>query len=194
MMFLQKFTGHGGGCATTTFFYMFCSCMSEFRHEGQPGGCEDCRNKHKVYDKQGLQICLHHDVVTPERLLAQRARLVHLKDKRSGTFPLRKKPAWENLHGLRQACLDRCIPGVTNKDGHTLSNSVIVGVHHIGKERLLLELNMRRIPIPIRGKSNVYTQRLLTSHGCGFSWCTRREVQLRARQCRDFSAWISLNL
>jgi hypothetical protein len=118
MMFLQKFTGHGGGCATTTFFCMFCSCMSKFRHEGQPGGCEDCRNKHKVYDKQGLQICLHHDVVTPERLLAQRARLVHLKDKLSGTFPLRKKPAWENLHGLRQACLDRCIPGVTNKDGH----------------------------------------------------------------------------
>jgi hypothetical protein len=97
---------------------MFCSCMSKFRHEGQPGGCEDCRNKHKVYDKQGsLQICLHHDVVTPERLLAQRRR-VHLKDKLSGTFPLRKKPAWENLHGLRQACLDRCIPGVTNKDGH----------------------------------------------------------------------------
>ena len=57
-------------------------------------------------------------MVTPERLLAQRARLVHLKDKLSGTFPLRKKPAWENLHGLRQACLDRCIPGVTNKDGH----------------------------------------------------------------------------
>ena len=83
MMFLQKFTGHGGGCATTTFFCMFCSCMSKFRHEGQPGGCEDCRNKHKVYDKQGLQICLHHDVVTPERLLAQRERLVHFLYERS---------------------------------------------------------------------------------------------------------------
>jgi hypothetical protein len=38
-------------------------------------------------------------------------------------------------------------------DGCTLSNSVIVGVHHISKERLHIELNMRRIPIPIRAKS-----------------------------------------
>jgi hypothetical protein len=44
MMFLHKFTRHGGCCATTTHFCMFCSCMSKFRHEGQPGGCEDCRN------------------------------------------------------------------------------------------------------------------------------------------------------
>ena len=117
MMFLQKFTGHGGGCASTTHFCMFCSCMSKFRHEGQPGGCEDCRNRRQVYDNQGLQICLHHDVITPERLLAQRARLRHLNDKLSGTFPARKKPAWENLHGLREACLQRCVPGVTNKDG-----------------------------------------------------------------------------
>jgi hypothetical protein len=38
---------------------------------------------------------------------------MHLKDKLSGTFPARKKPTWENLHGLRQACLDRCVQGVT---------------------------------------------------------------------------------
>jgi hypothetical protein len=37
LMFLQKFTRHGGCCATTTHFCMFCSCMSKFRHEGQPG-------------------------------------------------------------------------------------------------------------------------------------------------------------
>ena len=66
MMFLQKFTGHGGGCASTTHFCMFCSCISKFRHEGQPGGCEDCRSKRIVYDKRGLQVCLHHDVITPE--------------------------------------------------------------------------------------------------------------------------------
>ncbi len=24
---------------------------------------------------------------------------------------------WENLHGLWEACLQRCVPGVTNKDG-----------------------------------------------------------------------------
>ena len=47
MMFLQKFTGHGGGCASTTHFCMYCSCISKFRHEGEPGGCEDCRQKKK---------------------------------------------------------------------------------------------------------------------------------------------------
>ncbi len=36
IMFLQKFTGHVGGCASTTHFCMFCSCISKFRHEGQP--------------------------------------------------------------------------------------------------------------------------------------------------------------
>ena len=122
MMFLQKFTGHGGGCASTTHFCMFCSCISKFRHEGQPGGCEDCRRKRIVYDKQGLQVCLHHDVITPERLIQQRARLVHLQDKLRGTYPARKKPTWDNLAGLRSACLERCVEGVTNKDGRDAYN------------------------------------------------------------------------
>ena len=117
MMYLQKFTGHGGGCATTTYFCMFCSCMSKFRHEGQPGGCEDCRNRRKVYDNKGVQICLHHDVITPEVLIEQRARLAYLKEKLGRSYPLSKKPVWENLQGLRQACLDRCVQGVKNKDG-----------------------------------------------------------------------------
>jgi hypothetical protein len=127
LMFLQKFTGHGGGCASTTYFCMFCSCMSKFRHEGQPGGCEDCQKRRKVYDKNGLQICLHHDVITPERLIEQRARLRHLKDKLNGSFPKRKKPAWENLNGLRQACLDRCVQGVTNKDGQDAYDPLDIG-------------------------------------------------------------------
>jgi hypothetical protein len=38
-------------------------------------------------------------------------------DKLSGTYPARKKPAWENLYGLREACLQRCVTGVMNKDG-----------------------------------------------------------------------------
>jgi len=122
MMFLQKFTGHGGGCASTTHFCMFCSCISKFRHEGEPGGCEDCRSKRIVYDKRGLQVCLHHDVITPERLIQQRARLVHLQDKLRGTYPARKKPTWENLAGLRLACLERCVEGVTNKDGRDAYN------------------------------------------------------------------------
>jgi hypothetical protein len=36
-------------------------------------------------------------------------------------------------------------------DGCTLSNSVVVGVHNIPKQRLLLELQMRCIPVPTRG-------------------------------------------
>jgi hypothetical protein len=36
-------------------------------------------------------------------------------------------------------------------DGCTLSNSLVVGVHNIPKHRLLLELQMRCIPVPPRG-------------------------------------------
>ncbi len=42
MMFLQKFTGRGGGCTKTTHFCMFCSCINKFRQEGEPGGCDGC--------------------------------------------------------------------------------------------------------------------------------------------------------
>ncbi len=44
MMFLPKFTGRGGGCAKTTHFCMFRSCINKFRHEGEPGGCDGCRS------------------------------------------------------------------------------------------------------------------------------------------------------
>ena len=36
-------------------------------------------------------------------------------------------------------------------DGCTLSNSLVAGVHNIPKQRLLLELQMRCIPVPTRG-------------------------------------------
>ncbi len=36
-------------------------------------------------------------------------------------------------------------------DGCTLSNSLVAGVHNIPKQRLLMDLEMRRIPIPKRG-------------------------------------------
>ncbi len=36
-------------------------------------------------------------------------------------------------------------------DGCTLPNSLVAGVHNIPKQRLLMELEMRRIPIPKRG-------------------------------------------
>ena len=42
---------------------------------------------------------------------------MHLQDKLRGSLSARKKPVWENLEGLRLACLERCVPGVTNKDG-----------------------------------------------------------------------------
>ncbi len=66
-------------------------------------------------------------MITPERLIEQRARLRHLKEKLNGSFPARKKPAWENLQGLRQACLDRCVQGVTNKDGKDAYDPLDIG-------------------------------------------------------------------
>ncbi len=94
--------------------------MSKFRHEGQLGGCGDCQNRRKVYDNKGVQICLHHDVITPEVLIEQQAQLAHLKDKVGRSYHLSKKPVWENLEGLRQACLDRCVEAVKNKDGRAV--------------------------------------------------------------------------
>jgi hypothetical protein len=55
MMFLHKFTERGGCCAPTTHFCMFCSSMSKFRNEGEPGGCDACRRDGIVYDTNGLQ-------------------------------------------------------------------------------------------------------------------------------------------
>ena len=122
MMFLHKFTERGGCCASTTFFCMFCSCMSKFRHEGQPGGCDACKLEGTVYDDKGIFACIHHDMMTPERTKAFQDRLAFLQTKLQGKVPKRKKPVWGDLAGLRQACLERCVPGVTNKDGHDAYN------------------------------------------------------------------------
>ena len=122
MMFLHKFTERGGCCASTTFFCMFCSCMSKFRHEGQPGGCDACKLEGTVYDDKGIFACIHHDMMTPERTKAFQDRLSFLQNKLQGKVPKRKKPVWGDLAGLRQACLKRCVPGVTNKDGHDAYN------------------------------------------------------------------------
>ena len=117
MMFLHKFTERGGCCASTTHFCMFCSCMSKFRNEGEPGGCDACRRDGIVYDTQGLQICLHHDMVTPEKKARQRQRQIFLEELLTDKMPPRKKPMWEDKAGLQRACLERCVPGVTNLDG-----------------------------------------------------------------------------
>ena len=122
MMFLHKFTERGGCCASTTFFCMFCSCMSKFRHEGQPGGCDACKLEGTAYDDKGIFACIHHDMMTPERTKAFQDRLVFLQNKLQGKIPKRKKPVWGDLAGLRKACLERCVPGVTNKDGHDAYN------------------------------------------------------------------------
>jgi hypothetical protein len=117
MMFLHKFTGRGGCCASTTNFCMFCSCMSKFRHQGEPGGCDSCRRDGMVYDANGFQVCLCHDMVTPEKKARQVQRQMQLERLLRGQMPPRKKPIWEDLAGLRRACLERCVPGVTNLDG-----------------------------------------------------------------------------
>jgi hypothetical protein len=117
MMFLHKFTERGDCCAATTHFCMFCSCMSKYRHEGEPGGCDDCRRDGKVYDDNGLQICLHHDHLTHEKKARPIRRQVHLQELLRGKLPRRKKTLWEDLPGLRLACLERCVPGHTTLDG-----------------------------------------------------------------------------
>jgi hypothetical protein len=117
MMFLQKFTGRGGGCAKTTHFCMFCSCINKFRHEGEPGGCDRCRSAGMVYDDNGLQLCRHHDHITPEKRARQQQRHAHLEQVLRGKWPARKKPLWEDQAGLRLACIERCVPGHTDLDG-----------------------------------------------------------------------------
>ena len=117
MMFLHKFTERGGCCASTTHFCMFCSCMSKFRNEGEPGGCDACRGDGIVYDSKGQQICLHHDMLTPEKKARQLQRKLVLEELLRGKLPLRKKPMWEDKAALQRACLERCVPGVRNLDG-----------------------------------------------------------------------------
>jgi hypothetical protein len=118
MMFLQKYTERGGGCAKTTHFCMFCSCINKFWHEGEPGGCDGCRREGIVYDGNGIQLCLHHDHVTPEKYARQQQRHAVLEQLLRGKWPNRKKPQWEDLAGLRLACVARCVPGHKNLDGH----------------------------------------------------------------------------
>ena len=91
--------------------------MSKFRNEGEPGGCDACRRDGIVYDTKGLQICLCHDMLTPEKKARQVQRKLELEELLRGKVPLRKKPIWEDKAGLVRACLERCVPGVTNLDG-----------------------------------------------------------------------------
>jgi hypothetical protein len=65
MMFLHKFTGQSGCCASTTNFCMFFSCMSKFCHQGELGGCGSCRRDGIVYDANGFQeVCLSTSATT----------------------------------------------------------------------------------------------------------------------------------
>ncbi len=50
-------------------------------------------------------------------------------------------------------------------DGCTLSNSLLVGVYNIPKARLLVKLDMRSIPIPIKGRATSTGSSVLTSNG-----------------------------
>ncbi len=55
--------------------------MSKFRHEGQPGGCDACELEGTVYDDKGIFACIHHDMMTPERIQAFQDRLALLQNK-----------------------------------------------------------------------------------------------------------------
>jgi hypothetical protein len=96
--------------------------MSKYRHEGEPGGCDDCRRDGKVYDDNGLQICLHHDHLTPDKKARQIRRQAHLQELLIVKVPRRKKTLWEDLPGLRLACLERCVPGHTTLGGRLAYN------------------------------------------------------------------------
>jgi hypothetical protein len=56
-------------------------------------------------------------MVTPEKKARQLQRKLVLEELLRGKVPLRKKPMWEDKAGLQRACLERCVPGVTNLDG-----------------------------------------------------------------------------
>ncbi len=70
-----------------------------------------------MYDDNGFQVCLCHDMMTVEKRARQLQRLRQLDDILRGKMPSRKKPIWEDLAGLRLACLKLCVPGATNLDG-----------------------------------------------------------------------------
>ncbi len=91
--------------------------MSKFRNEGEPGGCDACRRDGIVYDTKGLQICLHHHMLTREKKARQLQRKLVLEELLLGKVPLRKNQMREDKAGLVRACLERCVPGVTNLDG-----------------------------------------------------------------------------
>jgi hypothetical protein len=91
--------------------------MSKLRHEGQPGGCGDCRNRRKVYNDKGLQICLHHDVITPERLIEQRARLAHLKEKIGDFFLCARSQSGRTCKVCGKFVYTDVCGGVKHKDG-----------------------------------------------------------------------------
>ncbi len=98
--------------------------MSKFRHQGEPGGCDACRRDGTVYDDNGFQVCLCHDMMTVEKKARQLQRLRQLDEILRGKMP------------------------VVAQGGCTLSNNPVVGVYNITESTLLKELEARQITIP----------------------------------------------
>ena len=62
-----------------------------------------------VYDDQtGVQICLCHDVCTPDFLIWEKERFEDLSERVGTTIPMSKIPPWESVGALRHECCKRC--------------------------------------------------------------------------------------
>ena len=156
MSFLHKYVRRGGSSHSTTCFCMMCSAFCKLRHEGYPGGCRKCRAAGSQYGKDGMQVCLHHEVCTPEFLTWQTERYAQLCDL-VPSLSLTSLPVWENVDQLRTECMKRCVgqhasqlPAISRKSGQgtwrgqalqdwilqycrggcTLSNDLETGVMH----------------------------------------------------------------
>jgi hypothetical protein len=109
LAFEQKYLQRGGGSGKTTRFCFMCSNICHFRHKGYPGGCWKCRAAGTDYDEQtGVQICLCHDVCTPDFLIWEKERFEDLSARVGTTIPMSKIPPWESVGALRHECCKRC--------------------------------------------------------------------------------------
>ena len=109
MAYLHKYLKRGGGSHVCTNFCFLCSVNKKYRAQGYPGGCLKCRLKDTVYNEStGFQQCRHHDVCDSIFLTWQNERLRYLKEVVKPRIPKSSMPFYENLEGLRAACLEFC--------------------------------------------------------------------------------------
>ena len=109
MSYLHKYLRRGGGSHSSTNFCFLCSVNRKYRHEGYPGGCQKCRSKDIVYDKEtGAQKCPHHDVCDKAFIEWETARLAYLEQYVKPRIPISSRPYYECKQSLKEQCLLRC--------------------------------------------------------------------------------------